>query len=86
MRFESGVIAQTMIELGFRTQATSEAIELVRHSEKYTSGNTLSGVVGKGNHIYTDNHVSSDLKLIKKVLHEDTYRSHFVTISISLTI
>ena len=33
--------------------------------------------MGKGNHIYTDKHVSSDLKLIKKVLHEDTYRSHF---------
>lgn len=77
-RYESGVIAQVQYELAFRT---SEAIELVRNNEKYISGNTITGVAGKGNHIYVDKYISDELKskieAVEKVPHEDTYRSDF---------
>lgn len=77
-RYESGVIAQLQHQLGFRT---SEAIELVKNYEKYISLNTISGVVGKGNHIYADKYISDELKAkieaVEKVPHEDTYRSDF---------
>lgn len=77
-RYESGVLAQVQQQLGFRT---AEAIELVKNSEKYISGNTISGVVGKGNHIYVDKYISDELKAkieaVDKVPHEDTYRADF---------
>ena len=77
-RYESGVIAQVQRELGFRT---SEAIELVKNYEKYISENTISGVVGKGNHVYADKYISTELKIkieaVGKVPYEDTYRNDF---------
>ena len=77
-RYGSGVIGQVQRDLGFRT---SEAIELVKNHEKYISENTVSNIVGKGNHIYADKTISNDLKMkieaVVKVPHEDTYRSDF---------
>ena len=78
IRYESGVITEVQKELAYRT---AEAIELIRNPDKYISGNTISGLVGKGNHIYIDKHISDELKMrieaAGKVPHEDTYRSDF---------
>jgi len=77
-RYGSGVIAEVQKELAFRT---SEAIELVKNHDKYISENTVSRIVGKGNHIYIDKYISNDLKMkieaVEKVPHEDTYRVDF---------
>lgn len=77
-RYGSGVIAEVQKELALRT---SEAIELVRNHDKYISENTVSGITGKGNHIYIDKYISNDLKMkieaVEKVPHEDTYRADF---------
>ena len=77
-RYESGVLAQVQHELAFRT---SEAIEFLKNSEKYINDNIISGVVGKGNHVYANKLLSNDLKskidVVQKVPHEDTYRSDF---------
>lgn len=77
-RYASGVIAEVQKELALRT---SEAIELVKNPEKYISENTVSNLIGKGNHIYVDKYISSDLKMkieaVEKVPHEDTYRADF---------
>jgi len=78
IRYESGVISQVQKELAYRT---SEAFELVRNPDKYIQENSISGIVGKGNHIYADKYISDELKMkiesVEKVPHEDTYRADF---------
>ena len=57
-RYESGVIAETQRELGLRV---SEALELVKKPNKYIENGEVTGLIGKGNHIYINKDISIDL-------------------------
>ena len=58
-RFSSSVIAQVQIETGFRV---SEAYEVVKSLTSHLNeDNQLTGVIGKGNHIYHTKEISVDL-------------------------
>jgi integrase len=65
-RYETGVYAEVMYELGIRS---SEAIELIKHPEKYiiTLHNRyeVQNLIGKGNHTYEAKKIS--VKLINKI-------------------
>ena len=54
----SGLVAQIQRETGFRT---SEAYKLAREPEKYLRGETVQGMIGKGNHVYDPKPVSPEL-------------------------
>jgi len=58
--FGSGVLAEIQYKLGFRT---AEAYELAQNFRQYYNpqNNVISGVVGKGNHIYKDKQIDKDL-------------------------
>jgi len=58
-RFESGVIAECQRELGLRV---SEAHELVNNSHNYINNGEVEGLVGKGNHIYDNKEISTELQ------------------------
>jgi hypothetical protein len=58
-RFESGVLAQVQNELGFRV---SKAIKLISNPLNYIKNNSVSGMVGKGNHTYRDKPISKELQ------------------------
>jgi len=67
IRYESAVIARLQYETGLRV---SEAREVVKNFDKYYNSQTssLQNVVGKGNHMYQDKPISSQLaKEIQKV-------------------
>lgn len=58
--YGSGVLAEIQAKLGFRT---SEAYELVQNFRQYYNpqNSVISGLKGKGNHIYIEKHISKDL-------------------------
>ena len=58
--FGSGVLAEIQAKLGFRT---SEAYELVQNFKQYYNpqNGVISGLKGKGNHIYKDKLIDKDL-------------------------
>jgi len=56
--FGSGVLAEVQAKLGFRT---SEAYELVQNFQKYHQNGVISGLKGKGNHVYVEKQISKDL-------------------------
>lgn len=61
-RYETGVYAQTMYELGIRS---SESIKLLNESERYIverdDGIYVEGLIGKGNHVYEAKEISGEL-------------------------
>lgn len=62
-RYESGLIAELQHDLGFRV---SEAMEIVSNPEKYihplpNGDYEVSGVVGKGGHIYHEKMIDGEL-------------------------
>lgn len=59
-RFETGVLSEVMKDLGIRI---SESYELVRNIDTYynSSNGTIENLVGKGNHIYNEKSISSEL-------------------------
>jgi hypothetical protein len=75
--YETAVIAQTQLELGFRV---SEAFEVVRNIDKYYNDEKLTGVIGKGNHEYAPKDISSSLlekiKLVDNLPTQRTYANH----------
>lgn len=58
-RYISGLIAETQLELGIRQ---AEAFELVSNPEKYLDDGIVSGLVGKGNHVYGDKEIPFELE------------------------
>lgn len=75
--YESAVIAQTQLELGFRV---SEAFEVVKNIDKYYNDGKLIGVIGKGNHEYDAKDITSSLleriKLVDNLPTQRTYANH----------
>jgi len=75
--YETAVIAQTQLELGFRV---SEAFEVVRNIDNYYNDGSLTGVIGKGNHEYAPKDISSSLlekiKLVDNLPTQRTYANH----------
>jgi len=68
-RYESGLIAELQHDLGFRV---SEAMEIASNPEKYihplpNGDYEVSGVIGKGGHIYSDKLI--DAELVGKLHH-----------------
>ena len=59
-RFETGVLSEVMKDLGIRI---SESYELVRNIDNYynPSNGTIENLVGKGNHIYNEKSITSEL-------------------------
>lgn len=58
-RYISGLLAETQLELGIRQ---AEAFELVSNPEKYLDDGIVSGLVGKGNHVYGDKEIPFELE------------------------
>lgn len=77
LNYNSGVIAQTQLELGLRV---SEAMELIKHPHKYIKNNQVQNLTGKGNHKYNSKSISLSLhakiKAVTKLPHKNTYRNH----------
>lgn len=75
--YESAVVAQTQLELGFRV---SEAFEVVRNIDKYYDDGKLIGVIGKGKHEYPAKDITSSLleriKLVDNLPTQRTYLNH----------
>lgn len=74
-RYESGLIAELQYDLGFRV---SEAIMIASHPEQYihtlpTGDYEVSGVVGKGGHIYHEKII--DAELVGKLRHAEAIPS-----------
>jgi cell fate (sporulation/competence/biofilm development) regulator YlbF (YheA/YmcA/DUF963 family) len=72
--FGSGVLAEVQYQLGFRT---SEAYELVQNFQKYHQNGVISGLKGKGNHIYIEKKIDKDLatriKAVTELPNHDQY-------------
>lgn len=75
--YETAVIAQTQLELGFRV---SEAFEVVKNIDKYYNNGKLIVVIGKGNHKYPPKDITSSLferiKLANNLPTQRTYANH----------
>ncbi|MAC84787.1 MAG: hypothetical protein CL624_11710 [Arcobacter sp.] len=75
--YETAVIAQTQLELGFRV---SEAFEVVKNIDKYYNDGKLIGVIGKGKHEYPPKDISTSLlskiKLVDNLPTKRTYANH----------
>jgi len=72
--YNISVIAQVQSELGLRV---SEAFELVKNPEKYIQNETVSKLVGKGNHEYNLKPISEQLTLkIQKIDNLPTYSDY----------
>ena len=75
--YETTVVAQTQLELGFRV---SEAFEVVKNIDKYYNNGKLIGVIGKGNHEYDAKDITSSLheriKLADNLQTQRTYSNH----------
>jgi len=58
--FGSGVLAEVQYRLGYRT---AEAYELVQNFKQYYNpqNSVISGLKGKGNHVYVEKKISKDL-------------------------
>ena len=76
-RYETAVLAQTQLELGFRV---SEAFEVVENIDKYYNDGKLVAVIGKGNHEYIAKDITSSLleriKLVDNLPTQRTYSNH----------
>ena len=83
-RYESGVIAEVQRELGFRLR---EAHELVKNHEQYINNNEVSGIIGKGNHIYDTKCISTELvakiEQCENIPAISTYNDHLTKENIS---
>ena len=82
--YETAVIAQTQLELGFRV---SEAFELVENIDKYYNDGKLIAVIGKGNHEYAPKDISTSLlqriKLVDNLPTQRTYLNHLKAYDVS---
>jgi len=76
IRYESYVVAKLQAETGFRV---NEALEVAKNFTKYYNEETgkLDGVIGKGNHMYQEKEISSqlvqELQKIDNLPHYNTY-------------
>lgn len=81
-RFESGVLAQIQYELGFRV---SEAIKLISNPLNYIKNNSVTGMIGKGNHKYHNKIISKELQskisIIENIPSQNTYRNDIKELS-----
>ena len=82
--YETAVVAQTQLELGFRV---SEAFELVENIDKYYNDGKLIAVIGKGNHEYAPKDISTSLlqriKLVDNLPTQRTYLNHLKAYDVS---
>ena len=72
--FGVGVLAEVQVRLGLRT---SEAYELVQNFKQYYNNGVISGLKGKGNHVYVNKQIGKDLaqriKAVTKLPGNDRY-------------
>ena len=74
--FNTGVLAEVQVRLGLRT---SEAYELVQNFKQYYNqqNGVISGLKGKGNHVYVNKQIGKDLaqriKAVTKLPSNDKY-------------
>jgi len=75
--YETAVVAQTQLELGFRV---SEVFEVVGNIDKYYNDGKLTAVIEKGNHEYPAKDISNSLleriKLVNNLRTQRTYLNH----------
>jgi hypothetical protein len=82
--YETAVVAQTQLELGFRV---SEAFEVVENIDKYYVDGKLIAVIGKGNHEYDAKDITSSLleriKLVNNLPTQRTYANYLKAYDVS---